>query len=77
MRTFVLYGSLALAGCATPEAAFPDLANVSEPPGPASTSQQRDDLQREMVAEGKVAREAGQMVRNAEELYSELPKQPR
>lgn len=64
MRTYILYGALALAGCATPETAFPRLADLSQPPGPGTTPEERAALKATVEAEGAATREAGAIVRS-------------
>ena len=76
MRTYVLYGSLALAGCASPARAFPRLADVTQPPATTTTAAQRAELQRQVQADGDTTRRAGQMVRAGDDLTQALPPQP-
>lgn len=74
MRTYVVLSALALAGCASPEAAFPDLANLKEPPPPSLTSIERQQLYAEIKAAGDVTRTAGKMVRDGENSADRLPR---
>ena len=63
MRTYVLYGALALAGCSSPEAAFPKLADLKPPPPPATTSIQRQSLFAEIARAGETIERAPRRVR--------------
>ena len=74
MRTYVLYGALALAGCSSPEAAFPKLADLNPPPPPATTSIQRQSLFAEIARAGDATRTAGKMVREGEISADRLPR---
>lgn len=62
MRTFMLYGALALGGCTAPEMAFPDLAALPQPPAPKTTAAEREATLRQVQAEGAATRTAGQRV---------------
>jgi len=74
MRTYVLYGALALAGCSSPEAAFPKLVDMKEPPPPSSTAIERQDLYAEIARAGDATRTAGKMVREGEISAARLPR---
>ncbi|MCC6920950.1 MAG: hypothetical protein IT548_17270 [Alphaproteobacteria bacterium] len=74
MRTYILYGALALAGCATPEAAFPRLADLNQPPGPRTTPDERAALKAKVEADGEATREAGAIVRSGR-VTQPLPRQ--
>lgn len=74
MRTYVLYGALALAGCSSPEAAFPKLVDMKQPAQPSQTSVERQALYADVKAEGDAARTAGKMVREGEISASRLPR---
>ena len=74
MRTYVVLSALALAGCASPEAAFPDLADLKQPPQPSLTSIERQQLYAEIEAAGDVTRTAGKMVREGEISAARLPR---
>ncbi|MFT3808751.1 MAG: hypothetical protein QM698_02430 [Micropepsaceae bacterium] len=74
MRTYVLLSALALAGCASPEAAFPRLVDMKKPPEPSSTSIQRQGLYAEIARAGEVTRAAGKMVRDGEISAARLPR---
>jgi hypothetical protein len=64
---------LALSGCASPEQAFPRLADVQQAPVPKTTPAQRAELQRRIQADGDATRRAGEMVRAGEDLGQPLP----
>lgn len=74
MRTYALYGMLALAGCASPEAAFPDLTEIRQPEPPATTALERQALLSEIQRAGDVTRTAGRMVREGETSGARLPR---
>lgn len=74
MRTYVLYGALALAGCTSPEAAFPRLVDLKKPEAPSSTSIERQSVYVEIKREGDAARAAGKMVREGEISANRLPR---
>jgi hypothetical protein len=74
MRTYILYGALALGGCAAPEQAFPHLAALPTPEAPATTAAQRQADMDSLQARGAATREAGRMVRAGEDLKADLPK---
>jgi hypothetical protein len=74
MRTYVLYGALALAGCSSPEAAFPKLVDMKEPATPSQTSLERQSLLAEIKAAGDATRTAGKMVREGEISADRLPR---
>ncbi len=74
MRTYMLYGVLALAGCTSPEAAFPRLADMKKPEPPSSTSIQRQGLLAEINRAGDAVRTAGKMVREGETSADRLPR---
>lgn len=74
MRTYLALSALALAGCASPEAAFPDLADLKEPPPPSLTSLERQQLYAEIRTAGEVTRTAGKMVREGEISAARLPR---
>jgi hypothetical protein len=76
VRTYFLYGALAVAGCASPEQAFPRLADMSQPPAPKTTPTQRAELKRQVQADGDATRAAGQMVRTGEDLRQPMPPMP-
>jgi len=76
VRTYFLYGALAVAGCASPEQAFPRLADVTQPPALKTTPSQRAEMKRQIQAQGDATRAAGQMVRSGEDLTRPLPRQP-
>jgi hypothetical protein len=65
-----------LAGCAAPDRAFPDLADIKAPASTDTTADDRAALEASVTAEGVVARRAGEMVRAGDELKTELPRQP-
>lgn len=74
MRTYILFSALALAGCSSPEAAFPRLVDLKPPPPPSSTSLQRQGLYAQIQAVGDRTREAGRMVRAGEISSNRLPR---
>ncbi|BCW89386.1 hypothetical protein sos41_25490 [Alphaproteobacteria bacterium SO-S41] len=74
MRTYILYGALALTGCTSPEAAFPSLASLPTPTPSATTPEQRDADLKALQAEGDTTREAGRLVRAGVNQGSDLPK---
>lgn len=73
MRTFMLYGALALGGCTAPEMAFPSLADLPQPPAPKTTNAEREAILQDVRQTGAQNREAGRMVRAGEELSRKLP----
>ncbi len=74
MRTYVLLSALALAGCASPEAAFPRLVDMKTPPEPKVTPIERQGLYAEIARAGEVTRTAGAMVRQGETSSARLPR---
>ena len=62
MRTYILYGTLALAGCASPEAAFPSLASLPTPEPSTTTAAEREADLKALQAEGDAVRAEGQRV---------------
>lgn len=74
MRTYVLYGALALAGCSSPEAAFPKLVDMKEPAKPSQNAVQRQNLYADVKAAGDATRTAGKMVREGEISAARLPR---
>lgn len=74
MRTYILYGALALGGCAAPEQAFPHLAALPTPAPPTATATERQTDMDRLQARGAATREAGRMVRSGEDLSRPLPR---
>ena len=74
MRTYILYGTLALAGCASPEAAFPSLASLPTPDPVKTTPAEREANLKAVQAEGDATREAGRLVRAGVNESADLPK---
>lgn len=74
MRTYVLYGALALAGCSSPEAAFPKLVEIKEPAKPSQTAIESQNLFADIKAAGEATRTAGKMVREGEISAKRLPR---
>ncbi len=74
MRIYVLFGALALAGCTSPDAAFPRLVDMKAPEPPSSTSIERQGVYAEIKREGDATRTAGKMVREGEISASRLPR---
>ncbi len=59
MRTYILYGALALSGCAAPENAFPQLATLPNPELPKTSDADRQAAMKAIEAEGDATRAAG------------------
>jgi len=63
MRTYLFYGLLALGGCASPQAAFPDLGALEQPAAPASGPEAWAAAKAAIESDGAAARAAGERLR--------------
>ena len=64
MRTFMLYGALALGGCTAPEMAFPSLADLPQPAPPKTTVAEHEATLKEVQRSGDATRNAATAVRS-------------
>lgn len=63
MRTYILYGALALSGCAAPENAFPQLSALPTPEPPKTSDADRQAAMRAIEADGDATRAKGEEAR--------------
>ena len=63
MRTYIFYGLLALGGCASPQAAFPDLGSIERPAAPAFGPEAWAATKAAIEGDGATARAAGERLR--------------